>query len=416
MRETRKRWIVGALLLLLGASGAEAQRQATIGGRIVDENGVKLAGVVVTVTSPVESRSDTSNKKGRFRLIVMDATEDFIMRLEKEGYQTIERRVVVGVGKDINESITMVAAGRASVEELEQSNQAATAYNEGATAFNAGDFAAARTHFEQALSVAPDPEVSLASQRVLTLVYFQLQEWGLAAASAEKVVLAEPDNQAALTVGFDSASRLAQHEQAKAFLDRLIVAQPEGAATAVRVFNYGVAENRAGNKAEALRRFEQAVSIDPTLTAAYSGLAMMHLEAEEYDRALAVAERLLSIDAENAEALRIRYEAFKRKGDEANMQAALDQLQSADPEQIVSNFYQTGILRFNEGNSQGAIEAFERVLAADPEYALAHYQLGRAFLSAGDMARAKTELEKFVEMAPEDPEVPTAKEMLQYLE
>ena len=72
MRVTRIRWIVGALLLLLGTHSLEAQRDATIGGMVVDENGEVLVGVVVTVYSPIETRSDTTNKRGRFRVIVMD--------------------------------------------------------------------------------------------------------------------------------------------------------------------------------------------------------------------------------------------------------------------------------------------------------------------------------------------------------
>jgi tetratricopeptide (TPR) repeat protein len=417
MREIRNRWIVVTLLLILGASSASAQRDATVGGTVVDENGERLAGVVITVTSKMESRTDTSNKKGRFRIIVMDATEDFVLRAELEGYETVERRINLGVGKDLNESVTMVVAqARQTTEEFEQSSQAAAAYNEGATAFNNGDYAAARGHFEQALSFDPDPQVTLASQKVLTLVYFQLQEWELAAQSAEHVVAVEPDNDAALTVGFDSASRIGKNDLAKAFLDQLIIALPEGPATAARVFNFGVVENRAGKRDEAVRRFEQAITIDPTLGAAYTGLAALHLEAEEFDQALEISQRLLEIDEKNAEALGIRYEAFRRKGDEANMAAALEQLQSADPERIVAAFFQQGVLRFNEGNNEGAIEAFERVLAADPEYARAHYQLGRVFLSAGDLPRAKTELETFIAMAPDDPEVPVAQEMLKYLE
>ena len=98
------------------------------------------------------------------------------------------------------------------------------------------------------------------------------------------------------------------------------------------------------------------------------------------------------------------------------MQAALDQLQSADPDRIVDAFFQQGVLMFNEGNSQAAIEAFHRVLAAAPDHARAYYELGRSYLSAGDVGKAKEALEKFLEMAPNDPEAPSAEEMLGYLD
>ncbi len=98
------------------------------------------------------------------------------------------------------------------------------------------------------------------------------------------------------------------------------------------------------------------------------------------------------------------------------MNAALEQLQSADPDRIVQAFFQQGVLMFNEGNPQAAIEAFQRVLAADPDNARAYFEIGRAHLSAGDTESAKEALRTFLEMAPNDPEASTAEEMLSYLQ
>ena len=56
------------------------------------------------------------------------------------------------------------------------------------------------------------------------------------------------------------------------------------------------------------------------------------------------------------------------------------------------------------------------IVAADPENARAYYELGRSYLSAGDTDKAKEALQQFLSMAPNDPEAPSAKEMLSYLE
>lgn len=404
----RTAWVVTFVLML--APAAEAGREASVGGTVLDENGEKLDGVLVTVFSPDETRTDTTNKKGRFRLMVMDATQTFMVRLEKEGYVPQEGPIELSVGAALNMTWTMAEAR--ATEPMAGSNEAVTLYNEGASAFNSGDYVAARTHFEAALGLEPE---MLAAHKVLALVYFQQQEWALAATSAEKVVAEEPDNDSALKIGFDSASRAGLTEQALAFLERLVEVKPDGD-TAARVFNQGVADMRDGSVDEAKRRFEQAISIDPGLGAAYNGLATLHLRSEEYDEAMATADRLLEIDPGNAEALGIRYEVFRLTGDEANMQAALEELQSAAPDRIVDAFFQQGVLMFNEGNPEAAVEAFQRVLSADPSNARAYYEIGRAYLSAGDMAKAKESLETFLEMAPNDPEAPSAEEMLGYLE
>ena len=400
-----------AACLLVGlAVAAEAQRSASVGGRVEDEADNPLPGVLVTVFSPDETRSDTTNKKGRFRVVVMDSTSRLMIRLEKEGYATIEEPIQAKMGETVSKVWQMAAV--ASSEVLEGDSEAIESYNAGASAYNAGDYQQARASFEQALEADPD---LMEARKVLTLVYFQLQEWDLAASSARIVSDAEPTNDAALKVGFDASSQLRDRERAVVFLDRL-VALGGSTDTARRVFNHGVGALRDGEREEAVARFESAIEIDPTLGVAYTGLASVYLEDEAYEQALEAADRLLAVDPGNAEGLGIRYEAYRRLGDEANMKLALDELQAADPERIVDAYYQQGMLLFNEGSAQAAVEAFERVLSAAPDHARAHYQLGRAYLSAGDYEKGRQYLERFIEMAPSDPEVEGAKAMLAYLD
>ena len=59
--------------------------------------------------------------------------------------------------------------------------------------------------------------------------------------------------------------------------------------------------------------------------------------------------------------------------------------------------------------------AYEKALELEPEMARAHYRLGLAYLSAGELERARNHLTRFIELQPEDPEAATAREMLGYL-
>ena len=406
-----RRFVFLASLCLLATGVAEAQRSGNVSGRVVDEDGEPIQGVLVTLLSEEEERTDETNKKGRFTLVVLDATQRFMIRLEKDGYVPIQQPLEVRVGQTVNEVFTLTEVeGR--VDEVTGNSEAIEAYNAGATAYNAGDYDTARERFEAALGI--DPEL-LEARKVVTLVYFQQRDWEAAVASAEIVAEAEPDNVAALKVGFDASGQLGDRERAAGFLDRMVALDPSPD-TARRVFNYGVGELQEGNRDAALALFEQAIEIDPTLGSAYHGVATIHLDEGAFEEALAAADRLLAVDPGNAEGLGIRYEAYRRMGDEENMRAALEELQSADPERIVEAFYQQGMLLFNEGNAQAAVEAFERVLTADPGHPRAHYQLGRAYLGAGDYEKGKEYLLRFIEMAPDDPEVAAAKEMLAYLD
>ena len=404
--------IVGLVAAIagLGAMPADAGVEASVGGTITDAEGNRLQGVKVTVFSSEESRSDMTNKKGRFRVMVMDSTQRLTIRIEKEGYESIEEPLEASVGESVNKNWVMTAV--VATGELAGNSAAIEAYNAGATAFNAGDPALARSGFESALELDPD---LIEARRVLTVVYFQLQEWDLAASAARLLSDVEPDNDATLKIGFDASTQLGDRERAELFLDRLVALGP-APDTAKRLFNFGVGALREGNREAAVARFEQAIEMDPNLGVAYGGLASLYLEDGLYDKALESADRLLAVDPGSAEGLGIRYEAYRRMGDEANMKAALDELQGADPDRIADAYYQQGLLLFNEGNADGAVSAFERVISADPERARAYYQLGRSYLSAGDYEKGKQFLERFIEMAPDDPEAEGAKEMLAYLD
>jgi tetratricopeptide (TPR) repeat protein len=62
-----------------------------------------------------------------------------------------------------------------------------------------------------------------------------------------------------------------------------------------------------------------------------------------------------------------------------------------------------------------AKEKFGKVLEVDPNYALAHYYLGLINVGLGASAEAKAHLERFLELAPNDQEAKSAREMLGYL-
>jgi predicted Zn-dependent protease len=60
-----------------------------------------------------------------------------------------------------------------------------------------------------------------------------------------------------------------------------------------------------------------------------------------------------------------------------------------------------GMVLFSEGNIPGAREHFEKALALNPAYALAHYQLGRLLARDGKYADARDELERAATLQPD---------------
>ena len=62
-----------------------------------------------------------------------------------------------------------------------------------------------------------------------------------------------------------------------------------------------------------------------------------------------------------------------------------------------------------------AKQRFGKALEIDPNYPQAHYYLGLINVGLGASAEAKTHFERFLELAPNDPEADSAREALKYL-
>lgn len=61
-----------------------------------------------------------------------------------------------------------------------------------------------------------------------------------------------------------------------------------------------------------------------------------------------------------------------------------------------------GVLLYDAGRYAEALPVFERLVAADQGNADAYWHLGQAARAAGDRARARVALERFLDLAPAD--------------
>lgn len=78
--------------------------------------------------------------------------------------------------------------------------------------------------------------------------------------------------------------------------------------------------------------------------------------------------------------------------------------------------YDRGIKLYNAGDLAGAREQFKKVLEIDAKHARAHYYLGLCLISTEENSAAKQHLRRFLELAPDDPEAQSAKQMLEFLD
>ena len=166
--------LVTVIHVAMLASPAIGGQEGRVAGTVVDPDGNPLADVQITVKARDYEfeTTRTSNKKGRFNVLVMDATREYGIILEKEGFMTIQEPLDPPLGDTLRHTWTMqpgsgggapVAAptGQATGAAMGPSESvgqgaAAKRYSQGLEAFQAEDLATAEAKFREVVEMDPD--------------------------------------------------------------------------------------------------------------------------------------------------------------------------------------------------------------------------------------------------------------------
>lgn len=411
-------FLLSALALVALTPALVAQQTASVTGTVVDQDGAPIRGVSATLSAEGADFSVTqqTNKKGRFTITVIDASRSYILTLSADGYQTLKESLKLRSGQSLKLSWTMVPGSPAGEEfepdKMEGGGPAVKAFNAGVKQFNSGNPEGALSKFEEAASL--DPELKEAHE-VLGSLYFTKDEFDKALASALRTLELDPASAQALRVRYDALVELGRRDEALAGLEELIAADPSKD-TARRVFNVGAAYARENKSDEAIAYFERVLTIDPELSRAHSILGSLKLNQGRNEEALTHAETLLATEPQAPRGLQVRYLALRRLGRTEEADAALTEFRSVAPEILVESFLNEGVHLFEAGEVGRAIDALKLAVEVEPDNAEVNYRLGLAYLSAEQPALAKTHLAKFIELAPDNPEVAAAQEMMKYLD
>jgi tetratricopeptide (TPR) repeat protein len=386
---------------------------------VTDLDGMPISAVEVTIRVPESEfeKGTATDKKGRFKLVLKDTERPYVIHLRKEGYQSLEQAIEVRSDHVLDASWVLLteeqAAERAAeLADVEAKNRAAGLYNEGATVFNSGDLEGAIEKFRQALGEDPELEPAHAS---LVRIYLERGQWEEAVASGERLVELRPDDKGALLALYDAYWGAGDRGRAAAAMEKLKSLGAEQEAGA-RVFNEGVAAVKESDLERARERFEIALTLDENLYQAHQPLAQIYSGRGDWESALVHAEALLEKEPTNGRAHVIRYKSLRNLGRMAEAGEALEALRASSREASLEIFFEDGLEEFSSGQPGQALESFRRVLEIDPDHPRAHYQLGLSYASLGEHDLARAALQRFIELAPDDPEVASAREMIRYLE
>jgi tetratricopeptide (TPR) repeat protein len=394
-----------------------ALRKGRLVGRVVDPEGNPIPGVSVTATSeevPNFREVETTDKKGVFKLDFEEINVVYKYRFEKVGYQTFRTEQTWRKDGTARHDFTMQPGESPAAGDLplaSTSSPAVLAFNEGVKAFEAKDYATAEAKLEEALGHDPDLRQGWAALSVIELEQGHYQE---AIEAAEKAMALGSTDELVLRSRWEAYRQLGDEAKAAEAREDL---ETSGRLTeeAKRIFNEGVRLSKAGDQEGAFLKFQEAVEIDPNLRVALLGVATTGLKIDRNAEAAAAAETILVEDPQNEAALRILYNASLELGDEDMIIDSLVVLAAVEPATAREGLWLLALAVYDADDMDEAKKRFGKVLEVDPNHARAHYYLGLICVSDGANEEAMGHLERFIQLAPDDPDAATAGELVKYL-
>jgi tetratricopeptide (TPR) repeat protein len=418
MNKAQPRAVAMLSALLVTLPAVALAREGRLIGKVLDPQGKPIAGVTVTATSKDIAGFEkvlTTDSKGIFILDFDQINVNYNYRFEKAGYATlsIDQKWTLRETERNEFRMEPAQAGALTNEPpASTSSPAITAFNEGAAAFKARDHATATAKFEEALRHDPNLRQAWSA---LSLARLEQKQYQQAAEAAEKAVaLGAATDQTILRARWEAYRNLgdaAKAQAAREALDKAGHLQAE----AKRIHNEGVGLTKIGDDKEAFAKFQEAVEADPGFEQAWLALAVTGLKIGRAAEAAAAAKKLLEINPGHTEAVRIQYNAALQAGDEDVIADALVALAAVDKPTARDNLFRLGAKAFDADNAAKAKERFTKVLAIDPNHPRSNYYLGVLMVREGNKKAARAHLERFVQLAPADPDAETAKGLIAYL-
>jgi tetratricopeptide (TPR) repeat protein len=294
-----RRWIapfVGAALLSVVPAPAASYGKLRV--LVLDERGQPLDAVRITVTV-------TKTRMAREGLVDADGEAVFpalpggevVVRLEKPGYQILEKNAMVQVGATATLEARLSPLVRArSDEELDEkqrrAKEAALAYNRGVKLFEEAAFDKAESEVRSALEQDP----SLAAAHVLLArLAARKGDHAAAAESYERAIDLDPRMESHLAELVTELQLCGREEEAQRYEERLR-SRAGPTSDPSELYDLAVVQINRGDDEAAADYLERALAIAPDHAPAVYQRGLLRLRAGRTGEALADLKRYLELE------------------------------------------------------------------------------------------------------------------------
>jgi superkiller protein 3 len=170
---------------------------------------------------------------------------------------------------------------------------------------------------------------------------------------------------------------------------------------------------KSQNLDDALKEFEEAARLSPDTAIAHYWVGMTYFYKRDREKALAKFKKVLDLEPKNYHALGMIGKTLSF--DRAKLDDAIKYLNQAlaiNPDYAEAHF-DLGRIYALKGDMNRALAEFGFIFKSEPKYAMYHFELGRIFESMKAYDRAKNEYQRALQL---NPNLKMAKEALEKLE
>lgn len=166
--------------------------------------------------------------------------------------------------------------------------------------------------------------------------------------------------------------------------------------------------------AEARAVYEAILAENPDVYVLNKNIGNCYFALEDYDRAIESYMKVYEKQPDQPDILIAIANAYNNSGRKDQAAEWYKKIKFEDIQDI-DTAYNAGVSFYNSGDPTEALKYFKKAVDIDKGFADGYFQLGLCSVATNNVDEALAALTKFLELAPDSPQAPTAKSILEAL-